>query len=256
MKRRVYRAGAILALIAAVAAIAVVLTENVLHSVIVQQADRWSDMLRLAVSAAGGYLFGSIPFGFIVIGVLRERDITEEGSGRTGGTNAFRAGGFGAGALTVIGDLLKGLAGVTLARLVFAGNLWAEVFAGWGVILGHNASIYLAFRGGAGTAPNMGVAARPLVPFIDLHTAVLSHRHVCHSHRVVDLAGGGPGHRGDFCRARAVGARPVGVCGLRTWRVVLSGVCAAANIKRLLNGTESWVDLRAQEKEKRKAGTQ
>ena len=161
MKRRVYRAGAMLALIAAMAAIAVVLTENVLHAVLAQQADRWPDTLRLVASAVGGYLFGSIPFGFIIIGVLRERDITEEGSGRTGGTNALRAGGFGAAALTVTGDLLKGVAGVTFARILFQENVnpWAEVFAGWGVILGHNASIYLAFRGGAGTAPNMGVAA-------------------------------------------------------------------------------------------------
>jgi acyl phosphate:glycerol-3-phosphate acyltransferase len=255
MKRRVYRAGAMLALIAAVAAIAVVLTENSSHSVIVQQTDQWSDTLRLVVSAVGGYLFGSIPFGFIIIGVLRERDITEEGSGRTGGTNALRAGGFGAGALTVIGDLLKGLAGVTLARLVFAGNLWAEVFAGWGVILGHNASLYLAFRGGAGTAPNMGVAAGLwfpslifTLPFFPIGMFVI---------RIASLTSLVAG----FAIVAIFAARAL--LGQGPWEYVAYGLGALflvayalrPNIKRLLNGTESWVDLRAQEKEKRKEGT-
>jgi acyl phosphate:glycerol-3-phosphate acyltransferase len=254
MKRRVYRAGAMLALMAATAAITVVLTDNILPSVIAQQADRWSDTLRLAASGVGGYLFGSIPFGFIIIGVLRERDITEEGSGRTGGTNALRAGGFGAATLTVIGDLLKGLAGVTLARIVFVGNLWAEVFAGWGVILGHNASIYLAFRGGAGTAPNMGVAAGLwfpslifTLPFFPIGMFVI---------RIASLT------------SLAAGLAIVVIFAVRAllgqgpWEYVAYGLGALflvayalrPNIQRLLNGTESWVDLRAQEKEKRREG--
>lgn len=159
MRGRVYRSGVALSLIASVAVLAFLLFEQAggqrLLSAVSQS---WPDGGRLAASAIGGYLLGSIPFGFIVVGMIRERDITTEGSGRTGGTNAMRAGGLGAGALTVAGDICKGLAAVALAHGIAPGMVWAEVVAGWGAVLGHNASIYLGFRGGAGSGPNMGVA--------------------------------------------------------------------------------------------------
>lgn len=254
MKRRVYRASAMLALIAAATAIAVILSENGLQSAILIEAATWSDLARWIAAAIGGYLLGSIPFGFLIIGALRERDITEEGSGRTGGTNALRAGGFGAATLTVIGDLLKGIAGVTLARTVFPGNLWAEVFAGWGVVLGHNASIYLAFRGGAGTAPNMGVAAGfwfPslifTLPFFPIGMFVI--RIASLTSLVAGLA---------IVILFAVRA----LLGHGPWEYVVYGLGALAlvayalrpNIERLIKGTETLVDLRAQEKANRKAG--
>lgn len=159
MKRRIYRSGAALALIGSTAVLTFLLAEQTgSAAALAQLAHDWPDWQRLAASALGGYLLGSIPFGFIVVGMLRERDLTTEGSGRTGGTNAMRAGGLGAGALTVIGDVSKGLAAVALAHALFPGALWAEVLAGWCAVLGHNASIYIGFRGGAGSGPNMGVA--------------------------------------------------------------------------------------------------
>jgi glycerol-3-phosphate acyltransferase PlsY len=254
MRRRVYRASALLALLTAASAIAIVLSENNFHVWLALQILGWPAAVRTIAAALGGYLFGSIPFGFIIIGVLRERDITEEGSGRTGGTNALRAGGFGAAALTVIGDLLKGIAGVTLARLLFPGSLWAEVFAGWGVVLGHNASIYLAFRGGAGTAPNMGVAAAFWFPslvftllFFPLGMFVI--RIASLTSLIVGLF-----IPALFAVRAALGQGP--------WEYVVYGLGALLlvayalrpNIKRLLNGTESLVDLRAQERANRKAG--
>ena len=112
-----------------------------------------------------GYLIGSIPMGYLVIKLLKGEDIRHHGSGRTGGTNALRAGGLGAGALTMIGDALKGFAAVMLARLVMGPQLlatslgtFASAVAAFGAVVGHNWSIYLGFRGGAGTAPNIGAA--------------------------------------------------------------------------------------------------
>ena len=251
MKRRVYRAGAMLALIAATAVIAIVLSENGLQSALRFEAAKWPAAARWIAAAVGGYLLGSIPFGFIIIGVLRERDITEEGSGRTGGTNALRAGGFGAAVLTVIGDLLKGLAGVTLARIVFAGTVWAEVLAGWGVILGHNASIYLAFRGGAGTAPNMGVAAGfwfPslifTLPFFPIGMFVI---------RIASLTSlvAGLAIVVIFAARALLRQGPWEYVAYGLGALLLVAYALRPNIQRLLNGTESWVDLRAQEKEKR-----
>jgi glycerol-3-phosphate acyltransferase PlsY len=254
MKRRVYRASALLALLVASAAITIVLAENGLHTVIGLQVANWPDAVRQIAAAIGGYLFGSIPFGFIIIGVLRERDITEEGSGRTGGTNALRAGGFGAATLTVIGDLLKGMAGVAFARMVFQGNLWAEVFAGWGVILGHNASIYLAFRGGAGTAPNMGVAAGfwfpsliftlPFFPIGMFVIRIASLTSLVAGLAIVVL----------FAVRALLGHGPWEYAAYGLGALALVAYALRPNIERLLKGTESLVDLRAQEKANRKAG--
>ena len=159
MRGRVYRTGTALSLVASVAVLTFLLVKQAgVQSGLSALTRSWPEWARWIASGLGGYLLGSIPFGFIVVGMLRERDITTEGSGRTGGTNAMRAGGWGAGALTVVGDVCKGFAAVSLARLVWPGALWAEVLAGWGAVLGHNASIYLGFRGGAGSGPNMGVA--------------------------------------------------------------------------------------------------
>jgi len=159
MRGRIYRSGVALSLTASVAVLTFLLVEQAGgQRMLSALAQSWPEWARWVASGIGGYLLGSIPFGFIVVGMLRERDITTEGSGRIGGTNAMRAGGLGAGALTVAGDVCKGLAAISLARALFPGSMWAEVLAGWGAVLGHNASIYLGFRGGAGSGPNMGVA--------------------------------------------------------------------------------------------------
>jgi len=117
------------------------------------------------LTALIGYLIGSIPMGYLVIRVVKGEDIRKHGSGRTGGTNALRAGGPIAGILTSLGDALKGYAAVMLARVIVGpaelattvGTL-AAVVAGLGAVIGHNWSLYLSFKGGAGTAPNIGAA--------------------------------------------------------------------------------------------------
>jgi glycerol-3-phosphate acyltransferase PlsY len=253
MKRRVYRGGVILALIAAATAIAIILIENSVHVQIVRTAAGWSETGRLVAAAVGGYLIGSIPFGFIVVAILHERDIRDSGSGRTGGTNALRASGFGAAVITVLGDLLKGMAGVALARLIFPANLWAEVLAGLGVVLGHNASIYLGFRGGAGTAPSMGVAGAfwlPslifTVPFLPLGLWVIGIASL--TSLIIGLV---------IILISALRA----ISGVGPWEYVAYGVGALLlvafalrpNIKRLLNGTEPIVGPRARRMEKRAA---
>jgi glycerol-3-phosphate acyltransferase PlsY len=123
-------------------------------------------MWWMAVLAAlVGYLIGSIPMGYLVIKLVKGQDIREHGSGRTGGTNALRAGGVIAGALTMLGDVLKGYASVWLSRLIIgptvaetAMGAFISALAGLAAVLGHNWSIYLSFKGGAGTAPNIGAS--------------------------------------------------------------------------------------------------
>ncbi len=157
MKRRVYRASALAGWLGVIVFFAFILTENDLRRSVFAAISQWPDWLRLIVAALGGYLIGSLPIGFLAVGVITERDLREEGSGRTGGTNAYRAGGFLGGFLTVVGDYLKGMSAVAFGALTFP-VIWAPILSGLGGVLGHNASIFLAFRGGAGTIANMGAA--------------------------------------------------------------------------------------------------
>ena len=73
-------------------------------------------------AVAIGYILGSIPFGLIIVKLKTGKDIRTVESGRTGGTNAVRAAGFGAGLLTAILDILKGAVAVWVARALSPGN--------------------------------------------------------------------------------------------------------------------------------------
>ena len=75
--------------------------------------------LLVPLGAIIGYLLGSIPVGLWVCR-LYGVDIRTVGSGRTGGTNAWRAAGLKAGIPTIIGDAIKGAVAVWLIRSLYA----------------------------------------------------------------------------------------------------------------------------------------
>ncbi|MBK7320695.1 MAG: glycerol-3-phosphate acyltransferase [Anaerolineales bacterium] len=114
------------------------------------------------------YIFGSIPFGLLIVKLKTGKDIRQVESGRTGGTNAMRAAGFWAGFGTAMLDILKGAVGVWVARWLTPDQTWVHVLAPIAAILGHNYSVFLIerdengkivrFRGGAGGAPSVGGA--------------------------------------------------------------------------------------------------
>lgn len=119
------------------------------------------------------YILGSIPSGLVIVKLATGKDIRQVASGRTGGTNAMRAAGCGAGIATALSDIFKGTAAVLVARLVVPNNAWIEVLAPIATVLGHNYSIFLAerdangrirLRGGAGGAPTAGGAIGLLWP--------------------------------------------------------------------------------------------
>ena len=123
-----------------------------------------STFITLILSLLIGYIFGAIPFGYILVKIAKQVDLREIGSGRTGGTNAFRAAGVATGVITSILDVLKGACAVWVTRALFADAVstewlpWLVAAAGVMSVAGHNWSVFIGWKGGAGTGPNVGWA--------------------------------------------------------------------------------------------------
>jgi acyl phosphate:glycerol-3-phosphate acyltransferase len=130
-----------------------------------------------------GYLLGSLPVGLIV-GRAWGVDVRSVGSGRTGTTNVGRAAGPVAGAITLIGDAIKGAVAIWIIQALYPllfpeptvmsveaastrvlALQLAEALAGGAAIIGHNWSIFMGFHGGAGgiTSAATTMALSPLV---------------------------------------------------------------------------------------------
>src|SRR6266702_1400320 len=106
------------------------------------------------VSAAIGYLLGSIPFGLVLTRLAGLGDIRQIGSGSIGATNVLRIGSTALAALTLAFDVAKGLAAVLI------GGAWSEEAAlagGAAVGVGQMFPVWLGFRGGKGVATAPGV---------------------------------------------------------------------------------------------------
>lgn len=195
-----------------------------------------------------GYLIGSIPMGFLVIKVFRRQDITQIGSGRTGGTNAMRAGGIWLGALTGILDFLKGFAAIYLARWLVPGSIWPQVLGGAAAVFGHNWSIWLylftrRWNAGAGTGPNLGAAMAfwppvalvviPIILFFIFIVGYASLASIAAAVTIVIIL---------FIRAAYVGSPwQYGLYGILTMLLVIWAL--RPNIKRLIEGTERRVGI-------------
>ena len=124
-------------------------------------------LLALLIAAALGYFLGSLNFSIIVVKLMKGRDIRTVGSRNAGLTNTYRCFGPQCAALTLIGDLAKGIVAVLLSQL-FASMLkvgfapdnevkYIGFVAGFFAILGHVFPIYYGFKGGKGVL--VGVAS-------------------------------------------------------------------------------------------------
>lgn len=199
------------------------------------------------------YLMGSIPFGFLVVKIINGRDVRDVESGRTGGTNAMRAAGVGAGVITAGLDVLKGAATAWVVNWLIPGQPWVLVGAALLAIIGHNYSIFLVtmkkgkltFRGGAGGATCLGgaIALWNPIALIILPLALLVYLFI--------------GYASITTMSIAFIAMVIfiirAILGLSPWAYVLYGAFALTaliwalrpNIKRLKEGTERVVGLRA-----------
>ncbi len=108
------------------------------------------------------YLIGGILTAGIVASIKRV-DLTREGSGNPGATNAFRVFGPFFGGVVLLGDVVKGVVGTMMGRWLGGGSAAALVLCGLAVVAGHNWPLYYKFRGGKGMATSVG-AIIVLVP--------------------------------------------------------------------------------------------
>jgi acyl-phosphate glycerol 3-phosphate acyltransferase len=102
------------------------------------------------------YLLGSIPSAYIVGRLLKGLDIREVGDGRIGMAATFRRVGLLGAIIVGIMDVSKGAAAVLLAQKLGL-PLLIVLLAGLTVVVGHNWSIFLRFRGGKGALTTYGV---------------------------------------------------------------------------------------------------
>jgi acyl phosphate:glycerol-3-phosphate acyltransferase len=123
------------------------------------------------------YLLGSIPFGFLLVWLVRKEDIRAKGSGNIGATNVLRSGARGLGILTFVLDGSKGYAAVAVADFLGRGKdpttlTYLAIVAGLFAILGHMFPVWLHFKGGKGVATAFGVFLA-LCPWAALSAFVL-----------------------------------------------------------------------------------
>ena len=112
----------------------------------------------------GGYLLGSLSSAILLARVMGLRDPREVGSGNPGATNILRYGGKKAAVSTLLGDMLKGLLPVLLARSL-SDEPWVLALTAFGAFLGHLYPLYFGFKGGKGVATAFGV-------FLGLHAGL------------------------------------------------------------------------------------
>lgn len=103
------------------------------------------------------YLLGSVSTAIITCKLMGLPDPRTVGSNNPGATNVLRNGGKKAAAITLLGDLLKGLLPVLLARLLGIEDAGWLILIGIAAFLGHLYPAYYGFRGGKGVATAIGV---------------------------------------------------------------------------------------------------
>lgn len=134
------------------------------------------------------YLLGSLSFSIIVSKLLFHQDIRTFGSGNAGMTNVLRTFGKGAAALTIVGDIGKGVAAVLLAKWFFAGYIRETAdfrmeiigiyLAAFFAVIGHVYPLYFGFKGGKAVSVATGTIAaiQPvlLIPLVAIFFLVLA----------------------------------------------------------------------------------
>jgi len=112
-----------------------------------------------------GYLLGCMQTAYIVAKIFYKIDIREHGSGNAGFTNALRILGTKVGILVFTLDFSKSIIAFIACSVIFGGagtftvgdSVLPGLYAGLGVVLGHNYPFYLKFKGGKGIASSLSI---------------------------------------------------------------------------------------------------
>ncbi|MGV3278499.1 glycerol-3-phosphate 1-O-acyltransferase PlsY [Rickettsiales bacterium LUAb2] len=112
-------------------------------------------MTTLIILIILSYLIGSIPFGFVLVYLVKGIDIRTIGSGNIGTTNVLRSGFPLLAILTLILDISKGFI------LAFIGIHFLHqdygFLIGLAAVIGHLYPVFLKFKGGKGVATALGL---------------------------------------------------------------------------------------------------
>ena len=110
-----------------------------------------------------GYALGAVPTGYLV-GRAFGVDVREVGSGNIGTANVLRAAGKWPAALTLFGDMMKGLIPVVLATVLVRSE-WLHAAVALAAVAGHCWPVFLRFKGGKAVATGAGtsIGLAPLV---------------------------------------------------------------------------------------------
>jgi glycerol-3-phosphate acyltransferase PlsY len=191
-----------------------------------------------ALAILGGYVLGSMPFGYWVPKLVRGEDIRTRGSGNVGASNVFRVYGRSLGIPVALLDLAKGFAAAALG--LWAGGALIGVLAASAAMVGHARPIFLRFEKGGKMVATAGGATLALAPLAAV-ICIVVWLVVFVLTRYASLAS-------------LVTAAALVVCVLALgypWPVVAFGVAGAVavivlhrqNISRLLGGTEHRFEL-------------
>jgi glycerol-3-phosphate acyltransferase PlsY len=124
-----------------------------------------------ALIVLGGYLLGSIPFGYLLPRLVRGDDVRRHGSGNVGASNVWRAYGRSLGIPVALLDVAKGFVPALVGVLV--GGDWVGVLAGAAAMVGHARPVFLGFSKGGKMVATAGGVAFALAPLAALGCLVL-----------------------------------------------------------------------------------
>jgi len=115
------------------------------------------------------YFLGAVPTGILLAKAFGDVDTRTMGSKNIGATNVYRTAGKKLGILTLLGDILKGLIPVVIARHTLDSPFWIGAVA-LAAFLEHLYPVYLGFKGGKGVATGLGafIALSPLSAFLSI----------------------------------------------------------------------------------------
>ena len=195
--------------------------------------------MKEALAVLGGYLLGSMPFGYWVPKLVRGEDIRAQGSGNVGASNVFRVYGRSLGIPVALLDIAKGFAAAALG--LWVGGALIGVLAAAAAMVGHAFPVFLRFQKGGKMVATAGGATLALAPLAAV---------ICIAVWLVTFVATRYASLASLVTALALALLVVVLD--YPWPIIAFGIAGAAavialhrqNIRRLLGGTEHRFALR------------